>query len=142
MKQQNFSYSFKTPRPANEVFDLLLDAKQWWSGLYEETIKGKSQKTGDEFTFKAGGGLHLTTQKLVELIPGKRIVWLVTKSELTFLNDPAEWEGTKIRFDLSADGKNTEVRFTHEGLSPEIECYGNCSSAWTGYLNNLKKALG
>jgi uncharacterized protein YndB with AHSA1/START domain len=141
-KQTHFSYSFKTPRPAKEVFDLLLDVKHWWSGLYEETIKGKSVKPGDEFTFRAGGGMHYTKQKLVELIPGKRIVWLVTESELSFLNHPAEWEGTKIRFDLSTEGKDTQVTFTHEGLVPQIECYDNCSNAWTGYLNNLKKALG
>jgi hypothetical protein len=109
--------------------------------LYEETIKGKSAKPGDEFTFKAGGGVHNTTQKLVELIPGKKIVWSVTKSKLSFLNDPAEWEGTKIRFDLSPDGNRTNITFTHEGLVPEIECYKDCSTGWTGYLDNLKKAL-
>ncbi len=142
VKQENFSYSFNTTQPAKEVFNQLLDVKQWWSGLYEETIKGKSQKPGDEFTFSAGGGVHNTTQKLVEVVPGKRIVWLVTASNLNFLKDPAEWEGTKIRFDLSEEGKNTKVTFTHEGLAPQIECYDNCSSAWTGYLNNLKKAMG
>lgn len=141
MKQENFSYSFTTPRAANEVFELLLDPKQWWIGLYEETITGKSLKPGDEFTFKAGGGMHYTRQKLVEVAAGERIVWLVTESELSFLKDQSEWTGTKIRFDLSVEGKDTTVTFTHEGLVPQIACYDNCSTAWTGYLNNLKKAL-
>lgn len=142
MKKDNFSYSFKTGKPSAEVFELLLTIDQWWSGLFEEEIKGKSKSVNDEFTFKAGGGMHYTKQKLVELIPDKKIVWLVTDSNLSFLSDPAEWNGTTLRFDLSGDQKNTQVTFTHEGLVPEIECYTNCSSAWTGYLDNLKKKLG
>ena len=141
MKKENFNYSFVTTRTAEEVFNLLLDVKQWWSGLHEETIKGKSQDTGDAFTFNAGGGAHYSKQELAELVPNKKIVWLVTDSKLSFLHDTAEWTGTKIRFDLAADGKNTKVTFTHEGLVPGIECFDSCSGAWTGYLHNLQEAL-
>jgi hypothetical protein len=141
MKQDNFVYSFHTSKPVEEVFELLLDVRQWWYGLFEETIQGESNSEGDLFTFKAGGGMHNTTQKLIELIPGKRIVWLVTESELTFLSEPSEWKGTKIQFDLSANGKGTTVTFTHEGLVPQIECYDNCSAAWMGYLTKLEKVL-
>jgi hypothetical protein len=141
MNKDNFSYSFKTSKPINEVFELLLEIEQWWSGLYEENIQGKSQSENDEFTFKAGGGVHYSKQKLIELVPDKKIVWLVTDSNLSFLENTAEWNCTKIRFDLSKDETNTKVIFTHEGLVPQIECYGACSSAWTSYLDNLKKKL-
>lgn len=141
MKKESFSYSFVTSKPATEVFRILLDVKRWWSGLYEETIDGKSQKTGDEFTFKAGGGVHYSKQKLVELIPDQKIEWLVTESVLSFLKHRGEWNDSMIRFELAADGKNTRVTFTHEGLVPQIECYDSCASAWTNYLDNLKEAL-
>jgi len=141
MKKQNFTYSFSSPKTPEEIYAQLLDVRQWWSGLFGESFTGDSKKTGDEFNFKAGNGMHNTTQKLVEAVPGKRIVWLVTSSQLSFLSDPSEWKGTRICFDLVKDGKNTVVTFTHEGLVPQIECYQNCSSAWTGYLDNLKKAL-
>src|SRR5271170_2087388 len=98
---KNFTYSFKSSKTPAEVFELLLHIEQWWSGQYEETIKGESQKVNDEFTFKAGGGAHYSKQKLVELIPGKRIVWLVTDSKLSFLSDTSEWISTKICFDIS-----------------------------------------
>lgn len=141
MKKENFNYSFKTAKPIDDVFAILLDVRQWWSGLFEETIKGKSQMPNDEFTFKAGGGIHYTKQKLTELVPNKKIVWAVTESNLSFLKHPSEWEGTKFRFDLLTEGKSTIVTFTHEGLVPEIECYKDCSAGWTGYLNKLEKAL-
>ncbi len=37
----------------------------------------------------------------------------------------------------------TEVRFTHMGLVPQYECYGNCSNAWGLLINgDLLKAEG
>ena len=141
MQKENFTYSFKSSKTAKEIFLLLLNIEQWWSGIYEETIIGKSRQLNDEFSFKAGGGVHDTTQKLVDLIPNSKIVWLVTNSKLTFLNNPNEWENTKIRFDLTQEEDKTIVTFTHDGLTPEIECYTACSTGWTGYLDNLKKKL-
>ena len=141
MKKENFTYSFKSSKSAEEVFKALLNVEQWWSGLYEETIEGKSQKVNDEFSFKAGGGVHYSKQKLIELIPDKKIVWLVTDSKLTFLSDPDEWTNSKLIFDISKEGDNTLVTFTHDGLTPQIECWDDCSTGWTGYLNNLKKKL-
>lgn len=141
MKNQNFTYSFKTKNDPSRVFQILLDVEQWWSGLFEEKIKGKSKKVHDEFTFEAGEGAHYSKQKLVEVIPGKKIVWLVTESNLSFLSDPNEWTGSKLQFELSVNEKYTEVIFTHEGLIPKIECYDACSSAWTGYLKKLGETL-
>ena len=68
----NYAYSFRTGKLPQEVFDLLLNVEKWWSGIYEETITGKSEKLNDEFSFSAGGGMHFSKQKLVELVPGKK----------------------------------------------------------------------
>jgi hypothetical protein len=141
MKKENFTYSFQSSKTPGEIFDLLLNIEQWWSGFYEETINGKSEKVNDEFTFRAGEGAHYTRQKLVELDQNKKIAWLVTDSNLTFLSDPTEWIGTKICFDISAEHNKTKVTFTHEGLVPEVECYDQCSNGWTNYLGKLKGNL-
>ena len=141
MKKENYSYSFTTTKTPTEVFKVLQDIKQWWSGLYNETIKGKSDTLNDEFTFMAGEGVHYSKQKLVTLQPDKKIAWLVTESNLNFLKKTDEWNDTRIQFDLAKDANGTKVTFTHEGLVPQIECYSDCSSAWSGYLGNLKKRL-
>ena len=138
---QDFTYSFTSSKTPAEVFQLLLNIDQWWTGQYEETTKGKSEKINDEFTFRAGRGAHYSKQKLVELIPNKKIVWLVTDSTLSFLSDTGEWIGTKICFDISMEGNQTKVIFTHDGLVPDIECYDACSGGWTKYLEQLKKKL-
>jgi len=141
MKKKNFAYSFKSSKTPEDIFQLLLNIEQWWFGLYEETIKGKSHKLNDEFSFKAGGGVHYSKQKLIELTPNKRIVWLVTDSKLNFLSNPSEWINTKICFDISDEDDRTMVTFTHDGLIPQIECYDSCSAAWSSYLENLKNKL-
>lgn len=138
----DFTYSFKSAKSPKKIFETLLDVRKWWSGLYEETIKGNSNKLNDEFTFHAGGGAHYSKQKLIELVPDKKIVWLVTDSNLTFLKKPDEWTNTKISFNISSEqtGK-TKVTFTHEGLVSKIECYNGCVGAWTKYLEKLAEKM-
>jgi hypothetical protein len=141
MKNQNFQYRFTTSKPTNEVFTHLINPKNWWVGLYGETIKGKCEDINDEFSFSAGDGVHFTNHKLIELIADKKIVWLVTESNLSFLKNTNEWAGTKICFDIEKVGEKTKITFTHDGLIPQIECYGVCSSVWTQYLKNLQEQI-
>ena len=141
MKESSFKKSFKTSKSAEDVFNLLLDIEQWWSGIYGEEINGESKKIGDEFTFKAGGGAHYSKQKLIELIPNKKVVWLITDSTLSFLSNTGEWINTKIGFTISTEENSTVVTFTHDGLVPQIECYSACSGGWTRYLDKLEEKL-
>ena len=138
---KSFSYSFTSSKSPAAVFELLLDIDKWWSGIFSETIKGESHKINDEFSFNAGGGAHYSKQKLIELIPDKKIVWLVTDSNLSFLSETSEWTNTMICFNISKEGNKTKVTFTHDGLIPQIECYDACSGAWSQYLENLKTKL-
>lgn len=140
-KSNDFTFSFESTRPANQIYQTLLDVRRWWSGLYGEDIEGKSEKVNDVFTFNAGNGAHHSVQRLVDLVPEKKIAWEVIESKLTFLNKSDEWNNSRIAFDISPKGNKTEVTFTHQGLVPDIECYTSCSDAWTLYLKNLAKSL-
>ncbi len=141
MNNNDFTKTFQVEQSPAEIFEVIKDVRGWWSGLYGEEFEGSSEKPGDEFTFRAGGGAHYSKQKLAELIPNKKIVWLVTDSNLNFLEKPNEWIGTKICFDISKKGDKTQVRFTHVGLVPKIECYNSCSSAWSQYLQQFLSPL-
>ena len=45
-----------------------------------------------------------------------------------------EWIGTQVIFEITEEGGRTQLVFTHKGLTPEMECYDACSSAWSQYL--------
>lgn len=121
---------------AHEVFDAINNVRAWWHG----EIKGDTDKLNDEFTYQMKE-FHFSKQKVVELIPDKKVVWLVTDSKLTFVKKQDEWTGTKIIFDISEVGDKTQLRLTHEGLVPEFECYGGCSSGWSSLVQKSLYSL-
>ena len=136
MKNKNFTTKLTVDQTPEEVFNAVRNVRGWWSGYYSEEIKGDTEELNDEFSFRAGGGAHYSRQKLIEVIPNKKVVWLITDSKLDFVDKKDEWTGTKVSFDISPKGNKTELIFTHEGLVPEIECYNSCAPAWSQYLQN------
>ena len=52
-----------------------------------------------------------------------------------------EWTGTSVVFDITERDGLTEVRFTHEGLYPQAECYQVCSRAWGEYVTGSLRTL-
>jgi len=126
MKTKDFTVTISVDQTPEEVFNAVNRVADWWQG----EIKGNSTKLNDEFTYRMED-FHFSKQKLIEVIPNEKVVWLVTDSKLNFINDKNEWTGTKISFEISEKDNKTQLRFTHSGLVPEIECYGACSNAWS-----------
>lgn len=129
LQSQDFTISINVDATAQEAFKCINNVTKWWT----ENLVGKSQVLNDEFTVQFGE-VHYSKQKLVDFNPYNRVVWLVTESKLNFTQNPSEWTGTKIIFDVTEQNGKTKVQFTHEGLAPKIECYDACSNAWTDYI--------
>jgi hypothetical protein len=136
MNSQNFTATFTVEQTPEEAFAAINNVRGWWSG----EIEGGTGKLGDEFTYRYKD-IHYSKHRITEMIPGKKVVWLVLDSYLSFVKDKAEWNGTEITFEVSRKGDKTEVRFTHLGLVPESECYGGCSNAWGSYINGSLRNL-
>jgi len=132
MKEQDFTVSVMVNASPEDAFRSFNNVTKWWT----ENLEGHSEKPGDEFTVRFGD-VHVSTQKLVEVIPGRKVVWLVTDSQLNFVKDKQEWTGTRISFEISEKDNKTQVRFTHLGLVPAFECFDGCSNAWSQYVQSL-----
>jgi Activator of Hsp90 ATPase homolog 1-like protein len=136
MTNRDFTTTLVVDQTPGEVFDAVTNARGWWS----EGIKGSTRNLGDEFTFEVEG-VHHSQQKLTEIIPDKKVVWLVTDSNMSFVKDKKEWTGTRITFEISRQGDQTKLVFTHHGLVPEVECYDACAPAWTEYVQHSLSKL-
>ena len=136
MNNQNFTTTFSVDQTPKEAFDAINNVRGWWSG----EIEGATDKLGDEFTYRYKD-VHYTKQKLIEIVPDQRVVWLILDAYLNFTKDKTEWKGTKVVFEISKKGKQTEVRFTHQGLVPEFECFDACSNAWGFYISDSLRSL-
>jgi hypothetical protein len=132
MKNQDYRTSIEVSKSPQDVFKHLLDVSKWWSKDFE----GSSSKLNDEFVI-SHTDQHYSKQKLTEVIPGKKLVWLVTISELNWLEkDTHEWTNTKMIFELTSEGDKTLLYFTHEGLVPAKECYARCEQGWNVVIKN------
>jgi hypothetical protein len=79
--------------------------------------------------------------KITEFASGKKVVWLVLDNYFNFTEDKTEWKGTKVIFEVSQIDDKTQLRFTHQGLVPEYECFNVCSNAWGSYINGSLRSL-
>ena len=126
MKHKSYTATIEVAQSPKKVFNAITDVTEWWS----KDFAGSSTKLNDEFIINHLGQ-HYSKQKIVEVIPGKKIVWLVTESKLDWLkNNKEEWTNTKMIFDITTNDNKTVLHFTHEGLVPEQECFTLCEKGW------------
>lgn len=110
-------YTTSTIAPASttETFRAITtNLAKWWP----EDVKGPTEKQGDECTFTSGDS-HCSKNKLIELIPGKKVTWLVTDSIRK--TDNFSWTGTKMTFELAPKDDQTIITFTYNGPVRENE---------------------
>ncbi len=136
MTSTNFTTAFAVDQSPEEAFDAITNVRGWWSGQ----IDGDTDKLGAEFTYRYED-VHYSKQEITELVPNTKVAWRVLAAYLDSTEDPAEWKGTEITFEVARKDDKTEVRFTHLGLVPEFECYDSCSTAWAFYINNSLRQL-
>ena len=128
MKTSDFTTTLLVDKAPGETFEVINDVRGWWS----EDFEGSTSRLNDIFTVRFGE--VFITSKVVEFIPGTKIVWQVTDCNKPWLKNTKEWNGTKMCWEISLHDNKTQIRFTHIGLAPEIECFEVCSNAWGEYL--------
>jgi hypothetical protein len=129
MNNQDFTTTLSVDQSPKQVFDAISNVRSWWS----EEIKGGTSKLNDEFAYQYND-VHRCKMKLIEVVPDKKVVWLVLDNYFSFTKDRSEWTGTKVVFEISEQDNKTQLRFTHQGLVPEYECYTACVNGWSQYI--------
>ena len=136
MASQDYNATIKVNTSAEEAFQKINKVSQWWT----KGFSGKASKLGDRFTVRFGE--TFVDFEIAELDHNRKIVWEVTDCYLAWIKDKAEWKGTRVVWELAPNSGTTEVRMTHVGLVPDVECYANCKPGWDFYVSkSLLKLL-
>jgi Activator of Hsp90 ATPase homolog 1-like protein len=136
MQKNDFTTSIVVDQNAATAFNAILNFRAWWS----EEIAGPTGQLNETF-FYHYQEVHLCKCQLIELVPDKKLVYLVTDNQFSFTTNKTEWIGTKLVFEIVPEGNKTTIVFTHEGLVPEYECYTVCQDAWTSYIQGSLQSL-
>ena len=137
MENQNYTATIEVAESPKDVFNHVNDVSNWWAKDAGEALsrqktefEGQSTKLNDEFIIRSGDR-HYSKQKLIEVIPDKKVVWQVIDCKINWLEkDKTEWTNTKMVFEITTNMDKTVLQFTHVGLIPEKECYENCERGW------------
>ena len=123
MTKQDLTMTLQVEQTPQEVYNAINKVGDWWT-----KIEGSSQKLDDAFTVRFGK-VYITSQ-LVELVPGQKVSWTVTDSNVE------EWINTQIKFDISAKDSTTAINFKHVGMHPGLNDYQGCVKGWNRFLND------
>jgi Activator of Hsp90 ATPase homolog 1-like protein len=126
----DFTTTILVDQGPKEAFDAINNVRGWWS----EEIEGGTAILNDEFRYHYQD-VHHCRMKLIEVIPDKKVVWLVLDNYFNFVKDQGEWKDTKVIFEITKKDNKTQIRFTHQGLVPDHECFDICSNAWSKYIS-------
>lgn len=133
--QQDFNYSLTVKAPAKAAMKRISEVNLWWA----KNFQGKAEKLNDKFSVHFGE--TFVDFKISEVIPDKKITWLVTDCNLHWIKDKKEWKNTEVIWTLSEKDGKTHIDFVHKGLTPDSECYESCKPGWTGHLKNSLQNL-
>jgi hypothetical protein len=128
MKNQDYNASIRVHASAEEAFNSINKVADWWSA----DLEGDSGKLNGGFTVHFGE--VFITIKVTRFIPFQEIRWQVIDCNKPWLKNKKEWNGTEMRWEITAAKKTTEINFTHIGLVPGVECYVGCEKAWEFYI--------
>ena len=136
MSTTDFTTSFVVNASPEEVFNAVNNIRGWWS----ESVEGNTDQLNETFLYYYKD-VHISKMKIVEMVPYSRVVWEVLGNHFNFVEDKTEWKGNKIVFEITPKDGQTELKFTHVGLTTAYECYDVCHDAWTSYIQGSLKDL-
>ena len=116
-----------SPDDVYEALTTVEGLSSWWA----DDTTGVGDVGGVlKFRFQAGA----IDMEVVELDPPERVRWRVVEQ-------PEDWLGTTVDWEIRQDGDCTIVLFRHEGWKEPTEFMHHCSTKWALFLMSLKQLI-
>jgi uncharacterized protein YndB with AHSA1/START domain len=130
----DFTAALNLPASPEAVFELFTSAagvSRWWGPTEGDGATGG--------TLVTSFGEHGVNAMRVTQAGPARVAWEPVAPEgTTPTGHTQEWLGTTVEFDIIPAGAGTELRFRHAGLTPQLECWEACVSAWTYFMTSIE----
>lgn len=136
---RNYEHTITVNLAPNMIFNAITqEMSNWWTGM-TSVVKHVGDKTTAKFEDGTSWSFEVVTlqeNKLIELhCYAANHIHPVTTPEMR-----NEWENTTLRFEIVPRGVETDIHFTHVGLTPEVNCYDICHSGWDHFFGSAFKA--
>ena len=95
---------------------------------------------GAEFKYRYQD-VHDTTQRIIEWVPGKKVVWHVVDSHINFVKDRTEWNGTDIVFEIDRSRARPNSALRTSAWFLPSNATAAVQSAWGFYINDSLRSL-
>jgi hypothetical protein len=128
ISQTDYHAAIVIKTSAMKAYNAISQVSRWWT----ENTLGDTENLNGIFTVTFGE--TFSRFKIVELIPGEKILWQVMECNLHWMKDKKEWKDTRILWQISALKDSTQIDMTHVGLNAGIECFEDCTKGWNHYV--------
>lgn len=130
METKDYNVALTVNATPGDAFKKIAKIESWW----RKDFKGDAENMDSAFTVPFGDPAFVNF-KVAASEPGKKLVWVVTDCFLPWFKDQKEWNGTKVVWEIAGTDNTTQIKMTHVGLVPEVECYQVCETGWNGHIN-------
>lgn len=142
MTNSDYRRTLDVSAPPKQVYEAVTSGfRNWW------TDPGASlSRTGDIATFRFPPKESSWTFRPITLEPNRLVEHECVGANHLHDGLPdsirTEWLGTVMSFEITANGAESLIVFTHQGLAPKLDCYDICEAGWDFFfLDSLKSYL-
>ena len=128
MNNNDIQIDITVPAGAEQAYNAIGRVSDWWT----RNTEGETSQLGDSFTVRFKE--TFATFKVTEAKPGRSYVWHVEDSHMAWLEDKTEWNNTDVIFTITPASDGSQIQLVHKGLTPKVECYGDCKSGWEHFV--------
>jgi uncharacterized protein YndB with AHSA1/START domain len=131
---EDFTAVLNLPASPETIASLFTSAEgvsRWWGPTRGDGATGGTLVT-------SFGDYGVNAMRVLESGP-TRVVWeSIAPDGVTPTGHTREWLGTIMQFDIAPSPEGTELRFRHAGLTPRLECWDACVTAWNSFMASIE----
>ncbi len=142
MKDNDYKRTITVDASPDDVYRALTTGyANWWT-----TCNRDLNKVGDRIKFTFLPNVSYWTLEARILEPNRTVELDCVEAYHKITDKPdapeTEWLGSTVRWKIELHADHTDIHFTHDGLTPELDFYDVCESGWDlFFVDSLKSYL-